>query len=237
MMIGMFVFLYRQREWGITWSALLVGLFGGLGFSGATLIKLVLVYPGFQQHVFGRPVSTNWHSVLEQTFGFISGIGIALVMGYLATRTPRQTEEPPVRRWAEPLTVLFVILLISYVNIVKNLEAMWFPSNTVAQELYGIATSTWFNAAYAILALAVAIPVVAYSRGRQFDILPSSRLGKAQLLYVVFLWWMVLGNLMRTVPFAEQRLITEGVIHVNACLCTLLALLLPSRERTVGETV
>ncbi len=140
------------------------------------------------------------------------------------------------RRWAEPLTVLFVILLISYVNIVKNLEAMWFPSNTVAQELYGIASSTWFNAAYAILALAVAIPVVAYSRGRQFDILPSSRLGKAQLLYLVFLWWMVLGNLMRTVPFAEQRLITEGVIHVNACLCTLLALLLPSRERMVGET-
>ncbi len=90
MMIGMFIFLYRQREWGITWSALLAGLFGGLGFSGATLIKLVLVYPGLQQHVFGRPVSTNWHSVLEQTFGFISGIGIALVMGYLATRTPRR---------------------------------------------------------------------------------------------------------------------------------------------------
>ncbi len=94
MMIGMFVFLYRQREWGITWTSLVTGFFGGLGFSGATLIKLVLVYPGFQQQVFGREVSTNWHSVLEQTFGFISGLGVALAMAYLSTRAPRMSESP-----------------------------------------------------------------------------------------------------------------------------------------------
>ena len=50
-----------------------------------------------------------------------------------------------------------------------------------------------------------------------------------------FLWWIIVGNLSRTVPFAEQRLITEGVIHLNACLCTLLALLLPSRQWLAGE--
>ena len=45
----------------------------------------------------------------------------------------------------------------------------------------------------------------------------------------------MLGNLARTVPFGRQRLITEGVIHVNACLCTLLAILLPSRDRMAAE--
>jgi hypothetical protein len=63
-------------------------------------------------------------------------------------------------------------------------------------------------------------------------ILPASRLGKGQLFFVVFLWWIVLGNLARTVPFLEQRLVTEGTIHLNACLCTLLALLLPSQQRS-----
>src|SRR5207248_2985102 len=54
-------------------------------------------------------------------------------------------------------------------------------------------------------------------------------LGQGQLLYVVFLWWMVTGNLMRAVPpFHEQRLITEGVIHVNAVICTMLVLLWPA---------
>jgi hypothetical protein len=58
--------------------------------------------------------------------------------------------------------------------------------------------------------------------------------GKGQIFFIAFLWWIVLGNLARTVPFGEQRLITEGVIHINACVCTLLALLLPSRERMIG---
>ncbi|MEX2114145.1 MAG: hypothetical protein WD845_13220 [Pirellulales bacterium] len=231
MMIGMFVFLYRQKEWGIAWTSLATGFFGGLGFSGATLVKLVLVYPGFQQQVFGREVSTNWHSVLEQTFGFISGIGVALAMAYLSTRAPRTSEEPLVRRWAEPATVLFVLLVVSYVNIVKNLEAMWFPANVVAPELYGISTYVWFRIAYAALGIAIAVPMLRYWNGHSVEILPASRLGKGQLIYVVLLWWIVIANLMRTTPFAEQRLITEGVIHLSACACTLLALLLPSRER------
>ena len=237
MTIGLFVFLYRQREWGVAWTSLIAGFFGGLGFSGATLIKLVLVYPGFQQRIFGGEVMTNWHSVLEQTFGFIAGIGIALAVGFLSTRAPRVGESPLVRRWAEPLVVLFVLLVVSYVNIVKNLEAMWFPGNTVAQELAGYSTYTWFRLAYLAMAVAISVPVLAYWRGRELPVMPSLRLGKAQLLYVVFLWWIVLGNLSRTVPFDEERLITEGVIHVNACVCTLLALLLPSRERAADEPI
>jgi hypothetical protein len=235
MTIGLFIFLYRQREWGITWTGLVTGLFGGLGFSGATLIKLVLMYPGFQDRFLGGRVVTNWHSVLEQTFGFISGVGVALAMAFLSTRAPRMAESPLVRRWAEPLTVLFVVLVVSYVNIIKNLEAVWFPNKTVATELSGYSTYAWFNWAYVALALTIVIPVLAYWRGRELEMVPPSRLGKAQLLYVVFLWWIIIGNLVRTVPFAEQRLITEGVIHAGACLCTLLAILLPSRERVAGE--
>jgi hypothetical protein len=63
-------------------------------------------------------------------------------------------------------------------------------------------------------------------------VVPASPLGRAQLLYVTFLWVIVIGNLMRALPpFAEQRLITEGVIHINAVVCTVLALCGP---RPVG---
>jgi hypothetical protein len=235
MTLALFVFLYRRREWAISWMAVVTGLFGGLGFSGATCIKLALVHPGFQERVFGGPISTNWHSVLEQSFGFISGIGVALAMGYLSTRAPRHSDEPPVRPWAEPLCVLFVMLVITYVNIVKNLDAVWLKDpRTLEDTLWGISSLNWFRLAYLALGVTIVLPLVAYCRGRELPILPASRLGKGQLFFVVFLWWIILGNLSRTVPFREQRLITEGVIHVNACLCTLLALLLPSRERTAG---
>lgn len=229
------LFLVRRREWEILWTGIVVGFFGGLGFSGATALKLVMVFPGFQQRVFGGTANLNWHSILEQTFGFISGIGIALAIGYFSTRAARHNEESSVRRWAEPLCVLFVMLAISYVNIVKNLEAVWLKDpRTLPEVMWGVSSNTWFNLAYLLLVLTVLVPLWVYYRGRELPVLPATRLGKGQLFYVVFLWWIVIGNLSRTVPFAEIRLTTEGVIHLNACLCTLLALLLPSAVRSAG---
>ena len=236
MTFGVIAFLMRRREWEILWAAIVTGFFGGLGFSGATLLKLVIVHPGFQQRVFGGTASLNWHSILEQSFGFISGIGIALAMGYFSTRAPRHNEESAVRRWAEPVCVLFVMLAISYVNIVKNLEAVWFKDpRTLPEVMWGISSTTWFHLAYLLLALTVAVPLWAYYRGRELPVLPASRLGKGQLFFIVFLWWIVIGNVSRSVPFHEVRLTTEGMIHVNACLCTLFALLLPSLARTAGS--
>ncbi len=236
MLVAVLVFLYRSREWEVLWSTLVVGFFGGLAFSGATTIKLVLVHPGFQERFFGRAIETNWHSVLEQSFGFIAGIGVGLVMGYWSTRAVRHTEEPPVRRWAEPVCVFFVLLAISYVNIVKNLEAVWLKDpRTLADTLWGYSSYTWFYLAYGALAVTIALPLWLHYRGRELPVLPATRLGKGELLFVVFLWWIVLGNLSRTVPFAEQRLVTEGTIHLNACLCTLFALLLPRLDRAAGE--
>jgi hypothetical protein len=241
MTIALFLFLARDRQWGIAWVAGIAGWFAGLGFSAATLIKLVLVHPEFQERAFGGAIQSNWHSVLEQTFGFISGIGIALAMGYVSSRAPRQDDEPPLRRWAEPLCVAFVILAITYLNISKNVDAAWTPHGSkaagttlLAPTLWGYSSHFWFNLAYAALAITILWPLVATYRGRVLPVLPSSRLGKGQLFFIVFLWWIVLGNLARTVPFQEQRLITEGVIHINACLCTLLALLLPCPDRTAG---
>jgi len=233
MTVAVIVFLYYSREWEVLWSTVVVGFFGGLAFTGSTTIKLVLVHPGFQDRFFGRAIETNWHSVLEQTFGFIAGLGVALVMGYWSTRGPKLEDTSALRRWSEPLCVFFVLVAISYVNIVKNVEAVWTKDpRTLADTLGGLSAYTWFYLAYAALAFTIALPLLLYYRGRTLEILPSSTLGKGQLLYIVFLWWIVLGNLSRTVPFAEQRLITEGTIHLNACLCTLMALLLP-RSRVV----
>jgi hypothetical protein len=43
------------------------------------------------------------------------------------------------------------------------------------------------------------------------------------------MWAFVTGNLMRALPgFTESRLLTEGVIFVNAILATVVLLLIPS---------
>jgi hypothetical protein len=56
---------------------LVSGAIGGFGFAFANMLKLIGVYTA---------LPTNWHSVMEQSYGAINGIGIALVMGDLALR-------------------------------------------------------------------------------------------------------------------------------------------------------
>lgn len=223
MTIGMFAWMWRERLLAAAWVALVAGLVGGLGFSGATFIKLMAVTSGWE---------TNWHSVLEQTYGFINGLGIVLAMGYVSTRSPRVADEPPTRPWTDSYVVLFTLLVITFLNLRKNVEAVWLKNPGVFREglegqMYGLSIDVWFLLAYALVAAALILLVWAHRHGRPMPLVPPTWLGRGQLLYLVFLWWIVIGNLSRTLPFEPQRLITEGVIHFNAVLCTVLVLWLP----------
>ena len=241
MTAGMFVFLIRHRLLAVAWAGALSGLFGGMGFAGSVWLKLVNIksamlaqeteFLGYTWENWGKLVSTNWHSVLEQTFGFISGIGIALTMGYLSSRTPKVVEEPPAHRWTEPFCILFVMLLITFVNIRKNVEAVWLKVESFPKELYYRSAEWWFNAAYLALAITFIWLVWYHRHRRPLPMIPTSWLGRGQLFFLIFLWWIVIGNLSRLIQMGEQRLITEGVIHLNACLCTLLVFLLPREDR------
>jgi len=225
MTAGMFIYLLRNGLSDVAFVSLVTGLFAGFGFSTANVVKLMGVATG---------ISTNWHSVLEQLFGFISGIGVAVSMGYVSSRAARVSDDPPVRLWTEPFSVCFTLLIITFLNIRKNVEAVWLPNSILLQVMYGIPAEWWFNMGY----LAVAIVIVALTTRhlkQRVSVVPSSWLGQGQAFYLVFLWWIVIWNLARCTPFHPQRLVTEGVIHVNACICTALVLLYPKEMETVRE--
>lgn len=214
-MVGGMLFHFKRNGWsGAILAALLAGFIGGFGFAGATLLKLVEIKSG---------LATNWHSVLEQTYGFINGLGIAAAMVILARRVPRITDEPPTRRWTEIYAIAFVLTGITYLNLRKN-PGDWVKARAVPEMLYGLSVDAWFNLAYLALAAAVVWLLIRHLR-HPLAVVPASWPGKGQLLYLVFLWWMVVGNFERAiVSFAPERLVTEGVIYLNAVICTLIAL-------------
>ena len=224
MTVMLFVYLLRNRMLPVLFVSLMTGFFAGFGFSTNNAIKIVGEVSG---------IAVNWHSVMEQSFGFVSGLGAAIAMGYLSTRLRRVSDEPGVRSWTEPFCVGFVLLLVTYLNIRKNVEARWVPDQ-IPETMYGISAFGWFNIAYFLVALVVLLSLVRHHRV-SLPVVPSSWLGKGQALYLLFLWWIVIGNLSRYLPFDPGRLITEGVIHVNACICTLLALLRPSETESVAQ--
>ena len=197
------------------------------------MLKLVEVTSGYE---------TNWHSILEQTTGLFNGIGLAVAMASVARwNPPRGDDWEPARPPAtQPFALGFVLLGITYLNLRKNVGE-WVRVKAVPPEMVGIATSTWFDLGYILLALTLLAILVRNAR-RPLAILPASPLGRGQLLYLVLLWWLVVGNFERAlVSFTPQRLVTEGVIYVVALICSLLLLAgtpeRPGIEPTTGAGV
>lgn len=211
---GMILYLWRNRLGPVIFAALVAGFVGGFGFATATMLKLIEVKSGWQ---------TNWHSILEQTYGFINGLGVAAAMYWLVRRLPAVNDKPPTRRWTEVYAVVFVLVGITYLNLRKN-PAEWVRLKAVPETLYGLSAETWFNLAYLAMAIAIIWTLTRHLKS-PLPLVPVNWLGKGQLLYLIFLWWMVVGNFDRAqVSFTPQRLMTEGVIHLNAVLCTVLLL-------------
>jgi hypothetical protein len=169
---------------------------------------------------------------MEQTHGLFHGLALAVAMGLVARRAPRLSDSPPVRRWTDAYAVLFVLWLFTYLNF-RLSPAEWIKEVTTLRPwLYGVAVQSgfvpsrgflgWFDLAYLALGAAFAYLLYLHLR-RPLPLVPSTWLGKAQLLYLVYLWSQVFINFTHTLPrFNEQRLVTEWFITLNAAACTVL---------------
>lgn len=221
--VAMLWFFQRNNMRPAIEASLITGFSSGIGFMAGQWLKLCGTSTG---------IVTNWHSVTEQSFGFIAGLGVALAAYLLAARTPPLAPpEGGELRGQSAAYAAFLLVLMTWVNISKNLTSVWLKAGTVPAHFYGLDAYTWFSLAY--MALAAVILVLLYAHLRQsLPILPSNPLGRSQLLFAVLLWWIVLGNLSRVLPFAPERLITEGTIHLNACAVTLLVLVYPREHQT-----
>jgi hypothetical protein len=220
---GILIFCARNGLGGVAFATVCTGFLGGWGFALATAIKQLGVYTGW---------ATNWHSVWEQTDGLLFGLGLAVAMGMILRRAPGVSDAPPIRRWTDAYAVMFVLWLFTYLNF-RESTAEWvneIPS--LHPRLYGIAVEGgfvpsqgflgWFDFAY--LALGVAMVWLLYLHlRRRLPLVPSTWLGKAQMLYLVYLWAQIIINFTNTLPrFFDQRLVTEWFMTINAVFCTIL---------------
>ena len=175
---------------------------------------------------------------MEQSHGFCHGIALAIAMLLLAKHSPRLQETTPRRRLPEGFAIAFVLLFITLMNVYKNVD-QWtkdgieaVPAMMKAPFIASVNCSAecWFLLVWIFFSLVIIRLMVKHSR-EALPLIPSSYLARGQLLYLAFLWIIVIANFERAlVAFTENRLITEGVILINAGLATLLILSLPRVE-------
>ena len=234
MVAGLLIYCWRYSLGGIAFATLATGFIGGIGYAFAQLLKLIYIRTGLK---------TNWHSVLEQMQGLFHGIGLAVSMGLLATRAPRILDNSALRPWMLIFSIVFVLVLLTYLNHRKATRTWVEQVKSLPEKLYRIPVSGylgsrawigWFELIYIAIGAAVIWLSAAHIR-HPLAFIPATWLGKGQLLYLIFMWWVVIFNFERAlVGFTPQRLITEGVITLRAVVCTLLVALgaqtVPIRE-------
>ncbi len=220
---GILVFCWRYRLGGVGFATVAVGFLGGIGFALGAAVKLIVMASGF---------NTNWHSIMEQSQGFFLGIALAIGVGILIPRAPKMSDEPRIRPWTEIFSVTFVLVLLTYLNFRLGPGEWTKEVATLTPQLYGINLAAdflpsrgfigWIEMVYLAIAFAVVILLVAHLK-RPLSFIPESWLGKGQLFYLVFLWWIVGINFAHVLPrFTPVRLVTEGFITLNAVACTIL---------------
>ncbi|MDX2153065.1 MAG: hypothetical protein SFV54_20140 [Bryobacteraceae bacterium] len=224
---GLLVWSVRRRLLAVTAAGLVCGALGGLAFSLGQVIRLALMATGAQ---------TNWHSVLEQTQGFLFGLGAAAAALVLARRTPPLPPAPRARRWTETFCLLSVLLLIPYLNLRKS-PADWsryIP--TMPEWIYGLPAAGWFLPSRGFLGwlellyLSLALAVILALRARP-ALLNTPWEARGQLLYLAFLWQIVFINSIHViVRFTPQRIVTEWAIALHAVFASALLLCLPPHK-------
>ena len=283
--IGTSIWMWRNNLRPVAVASLISATIGGLGFSGMQWLKQLMmafgnprileykgILPGSDEFstittTWAKWQDQNWHSFLEQSYGFVNGIAIAVALGFLASRIklhsdPKEIPEQTKGRWTRAFSALFILLGLTYFNVVKNVEVwseqlnsdIWnkvivhaggMTEKVAAQwdlpyigRLPGInflhmAPSGWFNLTWALLVAACILIVVRHYRS-PLSIIPKSQLAKGQIIFLIVLWIMVVANFERALTgWHPNRLLTEWVIFVNAVIATVLVLLLPRDKETI----
>lgn len=233
---GIMAYLFRSGLFSVAFASVVGGIIGGIGFSGADFARLVLLRPGNRQIVTEPDVvaqwahwqSANWHSWLEQTYGFVNGIAVAVAIALIASRVRHVDDSPRLPRWSQIFSIAFVLLWLPFVNWRKAVGT-WVDANAVAPtmkmpllETIELSAQGWFDLVYWVVAAGFILLMFRHIR-RPLPFIPPTALGKGLLLYLVFLWIAVIFNNERAITnFDENRLITEAVIFVNAILATVI---------------
>ncbi len=228
MVVGVLVYCWQYKLSGVAYVTLMAGFTGGIAFSFGQLIKMLCIRTGLQ---------TNWHSVMEQVQGLLFGIGLAVTFGYIINRAPTLETDPNIPRWIEIFTVFCVIIALTYLNYRKAVQTWVDTIESLPDRFFGLPVVGWFRHSrgwigwfevfYIALTIAL-IAILAVNLREPIPFISGSWLGKGQLLYLIFVWWIVIFNFERAlVNFSPHRLVTEGVITLNAIICTVLVAIYP----------
>lgn len=234
--VALAVYLYRTRNRAALLLSCYGLLAGGIGFAVADGVNMAgRAQWGFlgATETFRGMDAWKW---MEQLFGFVMGLGVALGFARLAKNLspPIEDEEAGSMRF---FALLFLLIAMQWENLSKNLKD-WTASQTLGDGLFGLAPQRWFFIVALLLSAVLAWAIWKHCRG-DLPFVPTDAFGRAQLLFLSLLWLAVVADFTRVIPVLKSK----GVLYVHvtfwltALLCTMIVLLLRKGTAAMKDAV
>ena len=207
-------------------------LYGGLGFSCGALFLTI-------GEVNGTLIN-SW-KLMEQFFGLIMGLGLALGTLKILRSLPEPSEE---NKTEYPLSVFAysVLFLFPLWTILSRNLNDWFNTieglSSFVPALFGV--PTWSTIYLFGIMISLTFFWFILTRGRNnHPIIPATTLGKSQLFFLVMLWFVFIGDITQKIYFygAVSEFFQQFIFAVLVIVITVLVLSITHGEDPVREKV
>ena len=187
----MFLGWYSQRRNQAAVMLILYGLLaGGLGFAGGEFIQAlgrskwgpIGWYPVLQE--FG------YWTVMEQTFGGVMGLGIALAVLRLKHGQLEEPKEDSPGSWFNEFSVFILMGVLFAFNFRTNFLSFWIKSEQVTELVLGLPSGQVLSGVVIMILLLLAVALHRHRKG-YIDIVPQTAQGKIQLLTLLVIWMVM----------------------------------------------
>ncbi len=216
------IYLWRGRDRAALRMAALGFFIGGVGFTVGNFTNMLGRAQWGPIGTYEALQGLDYWKWMEQSFGLIMGLGVASVFLGRLRRRFAPVQEDETSGWLSTVAIVFLLVIMMWSNLAKNVRT-WVQGGQVPEQLLGVDIWWWFLAVELLLAAGVLAAIVRHRRGGM-RLLPSSSIGRAQLLFLFILWVAVLGAFTQALP----RMAGRGVFFVHATfwltagLCSLL---------------
>lgn len=205
--LALWMILHRNRA---ALYLFLVGLLaGGYGFAlGDGLNMMGRAGWGFfgELATYHRLDTWKW---MEQGFGLIMGLGIALGILRLLRARLRPPDEDARPGLIQLVGLLFLLIVMPWLNFFKNVRNLG-SSKLIGAPLLGWPEEMWYLFIGFGLAIMLFIACVQYYR-KELALAPSRSHGRAQLLLLLLMWTSVMAAFLQAYPHMN----TPGTLWVH----------------------
>jgi hypothetical protein len=227
---GLLAFCWRWRLPPVAYAALATGTLGGAGFCLGQMLRLAGAY----SHSFA-----SMHVTLEWLQGMFFGMALALGMARMVRCQPIQATVA-LPRWTGIVAIFFVLWVIPYLNACR-VPDRWmrdgnFPASVQGMHAVGgfVPSHGWIGwVELLFLPLGVMMLLLCARQARRpLPFLPPSWLGRAQLLYLAFLWAFALISFTIAISRLQPRwFVIQWAITLHILACTWLLMVGPTSSR------